>query len=162
MGNFISAITDNNKTNMDTRSQANLNGEPFRTFKFSTDNFQPRHQAIKIYQKSLAGDILIYGNEQYGTWGEQKWGDGVSLDLVWDSDLTQWDTHNWEEDQYVFILGSPTFGILGSSKLGQTSYPFVLLRVVPPQNRFIEPLLGTEFIDTDETTATLNLQEVVF
>jgi hypothetical protein len=50
-----------------------------------------------ISTRSISGDILIWGNPQFGIWGTNKWGN-----IAYSS----------------FILGSPVAGLLGSSKLG--------------------------------------------
>lgn len=50
---------------------------------------------IKVERQNIAGDSLIWGNEEYGEWGTQKWSEAPG-----------------------FILGNDDYGILGTSKLG--------------------------------------------
>ena len=51
MASLIGSLTESNRTNVDARTQVNLGGQPFKTFKFATDNFQIQHQATVVSQK---------------------------------------------------------------------------------------------------------------
>lgn len=131
MASLIGSLTESNRTNVDARTQVNLSGQPFKTFKFATDNFQVQHQATVVSQKNIGGDVLIWGNDGFGQWGSFKWGTTASQS---------------------FILG---LSLLGVNALGDKSSEYEIVRVSPPNNRFNEPFLSDYFIDTDETTATL-------
>lgn len=138
MASLIGSLTESNRTNVDARTQVNLGGQPFKTFKFSTDNFQVQHQATVVSQKNIGGDVLIWGNSALGQWGQFKWGTQASQS---------------------FILG---LSLLGVNALGDKSSEYEIVRVSPPNNSFNEPFLTTYFIDTDETTATVSGGTVTF
>jgi len=61
----------------------------------------------------------------------------------------------------TFILGHPTAGILGTSKLGDSGNPWVTTRVVNPDRKYIDNLLGTTFKDTS-STATWTGGQITF
>lgn len=75
MASLISSITEGNRTSMDSRTNVELNGEPFKTFKFKTETLEPKIQAIQVQIVDLTGNqTLIYNNETYGIWGNFYWG----------------------------------------------------------------------------------------
>jgi hypothetical protein len=135
---ITSAITGSNQDKMEIRSQVELRGEPFKTFKFKTESMQVNHQATIIEQKNIGGDILIYGNAAFGIWDSYKWGTSASQS---------------------FILG---LSLLGVNSLGDVSSVFETIRVVAPDNIFDEPFLSDYFINTSETTATFAVGGVTF
>lgn len=55
-----------------------------------------------------------------------------------------------------FILGHPTNGILGTSELGDQSTPLANAKIVQGNNTYDEYLYDTVFIDSANTTATIN------
>ena len=55
-----------------------------------------------------------------------------------------------------FILGHPTLGVLGTSKLGYRGGTTTLLSVVNYNNRFNENFRDTDYIDLTTSTGTLN------
>jgi len=117
----------------EVRNQVSLNGEPFKTFKFNTESFTGKHQATILEQKNIGGDVLIWGNENFGTWNEFKWG---------------------TEASQSFVLGLSKLGI---NALGDKSSSFEIVRIVPPNDLFEEDFVGEFFIDTTSTTATLGV-----
>jgi hypothetical protein len=135
MAGLIGGITEGNRTNMDSRTNVELQGQPFKTFKFNSDNtLQPIHQATVISEKNIGGDVGIYGNEAFGIYGVAKYGTTANQS---------------------FVLG---LGILGLNALGDKSSEFAITRIVPPNNRFQEDFLGLYFINTSETTATIGTE----
>jgi len=111
-------------------------------FELFDDDFQPKNRGIRIKERSLAGDVLIWGNTSFGTWNSYKWGD-VS--------------------QTSFVLGHSIAGILGTSKLGSNLSSFATLRVVHPNNTYVESFNSTFFKDTASTDAAWGTTgEVVF
>lgn len=127
---IVSILKESSSTNMETRNQVDLNGEPFKTFKFKTEAIYPKHQATVISEKNIGGETLIWGNETYGLWGTYKWGSTASQS---------------------FVLG---LSKLGLNKLGEVTSEFIITRVIPPNNRFEENFISDYFISTSETTAT--------
>jgi hypothetical protein len=130
MSDFISSLTGGNKDRVEMKS-VDLQGEPFKTFKFKTESVQPQHQATIIYQKNIGGDVGIYGNEVFGIYGVAKYGTTASQS---------------------FVLGQ---GRLGLNALGDKSSEYEIVRIVPPQDDFREHFLSTVFIETSETTAVM-------
>lgn len=102
-------------------------------FKFFTDQVDPTDRGIRIKQRSLSGDTLIWGNSFFGTWNSQNWGNTA---------------------QSSFILGHTSAGVLGTSKLGITASDYITLRVVHPGRRYVDNLYDNFFADTANTTAT--------
>jgi hypothetical protein len=131
MANLIESLTEKKRLKMESRTNVELNGQPFGTFKSSIENIYPRLQATQVYQKNIGGDTLIWGNENFGIWNSFKWGDA---------------------ETQSFILG---LGILGLNALGDRASEFELVRVVSPNNIFSEPFLGDNFIDTSLSTAEI-------
>lgn len=128
---FLKGTSD---STTEVRNQVELKGEPFKTFKFATDNFEVKKQAIIIEQKNIGGEMLIYGNESFGTWGAFKWGNEASQS---------------------FILG---LSRLGTNALGDKASEFAVVRILPPNNVFDEFFITDYFID-DETTAELGVYD---
>jgi len=62
-----------------------------------------------------------------------------------------------ELDNNAFIIGDPTWGVLGSgSYLGEDINTKVLSRVYNEYNCFLEPLANERFIDTGSSTAIID------
>lgn len=92
--------------------------------------------ATILYTENIAGGRLIWGSNDFGKWGVFRWSRGTT--------------------NQSFILGHPTAGVLGTSELGSQSSSPVVVRVVNPNNTFIERFRDITFKDTLETTATWN------
>lgn len=135
---LVSSITQSNQDKNEIRSQVELQGEPFKTFKAKTETLEIKHQATVIEQKNIGGDVLIWGNDVFGIFGSYKWGNTASQS---------------------FILGLSQLGI---NALGDRSSSFEVVRVSPPNNLFEEYFLSDYFINTSETTATLTTGNVNF
>ena len=131
MSSLVNIISEDSRTSLDSRTNVELNGEPFKTFKFKTEQIIPQHQATVIKQKNIGGDILIWGNDNFGIWNSFKWGN---------------------ESSQSFILGLSKLGI---NALGDRSSSFEIVRVSAPNNTFDEQFLSTYFVETSETTVTL-------
>jgi len=56
----------------------------------------------------------------------------------------------------LFVLGNPTFGVLGTSILGEDSRVKTILMVVNPNNSFKERFAFDYMLDTTNSTATIN------
>lgn len=137
MASIINSITEGNKTNMDSRTNVELNGQSFKTFKFKTESLNPNSTTI-VYSKNIGGDIGIYGNAIFGIYGTSKYGSVANQS---------------------FVLGN---NILGTSTLGERSSDLEIVRVIPENNIFKENLLSDIFINTGETTATIVVGSVTF
>mgnify|MGYP001099688227 CR=1 FL=1 len=74
MSSVVSSITGTNSSVTETKTRANLNGEPIPTFKFRTEEVTPRVQSTIIESTNIGGATLIWGNEDYGIWNFGKWG----------------------------------------------------------------------------------------
>jgi len=87
--------------------------------------------------KSIAGDILLWGNSVFGIWNSFKWGNSSSTS---------------------FVLGNSLAGVLGISKLGSQSSSYQVREIINP-NRIFRWLLSsaenTYWVDTGNTTATV-------
>jgi hypothetical protein len=139
MVGMIGSLTESGRTSTDHRTQVNLKGQAFKTFKFNTDNtVSPRHQATIIWEKNIGGDVGIYGNESFGIYGTAKYGTTASQS---------------------FILGQ---GILGLNALGDSSSAFQIVRIVPPNGIFEENFVTDYFINTSETTVSQVIGGVIF
>jgi hypothetical protein len=135
MVGMIGSLTESGRTSTDHRTQVNLKGQAFKTFKFNNDNtLQPIHQATVISEKNIGGDVGVYGNDAFGIYGVAKYGTTANQS---------------------FVLG---LGILGLNALGDKSSEFAITRIVPPNDRFQEDFLGLYFINTSETTATIGTE----
>jgi len=130
MASFSDSIVERKKTKLDSRTNVELNGEPFKIFKFKTETISPEHQATVIYQKNIGGETLIWGNENFGIWNNYKWGNTASQS---------------------FILG---LGKLGINTLGERSSELEVVRVVSVDDNFIEQFLGDAFLNMDVSTIT--------
>lgn len=68
-------VTDSNKDRMETRSQVDLQGQPFTVLKAHKEDLTIKVQAIKVEERSVAeSGVMIYGNPAYGDWGSNNWG----------------------------------------------------------------------------------------
>ena len=133
-----SVITSGNKDRIDIRSQVELRGEPFKTFKFKTETINVKHQALILSQKNIGGDVGIWGNPNFAVWGTSKWGNEASQS---------------------FILG---LSKLGLNALGDKSSEFEIVRIVPPNDIFEEEFVSETFINSTSTTATYSTGSVTF
>jgi hypothetical protein len=128
MSSIVSSITGTNSSVTETKTRANLNGEPIPTFKFKTEEVTPRVQSTIIESTNIGGATLIWGNSDYGIWGVGKWGNSANQ---------------------TFVLGLAT---LGSTALGsRLSEPVVIL--VKLEGNYVEDFGTLTFCDTSNTTA---------
>jgi hypothetical protein len=138
MSGIIQGITEGGRTSKDHRTQVNLKGQAFKTFKFNINNeVSPRHQATIIWEKNIGGDVGIYGNESFAEYGVAKYGTTASQS---------------------FILGQ---GILGLNALGDSSSAFSIVRIVPPNGIFEENFVTDYFINTSETTVSQTIGGII-
>lgn len=101
----------------------------------NADNFipvQPRYH--KVVTQNMAGNTLIWGNPSFGTWGSFYWGGSP---------------------QTSFVLGHPSAGVLGTSKLGSQLSAETDYFVAQYLNTYTERFLDTDFKDAS-TNATWN------
>lgn len=104
-------------------------------FVFGDYKFKVRVTKILVEQQNLGGNSLIWGNSSFGTWGSFNWSSGASagiygnINSVYGTSLYSIGTG--------FILGNPTFGILGTSQLGgeisayATTEEIILTQTIP-------------------------------
>jgi hypothetical protein len=114
MANIISSITEGNKTALDSRTNVDLNGEAFGTFKFKTETITPKIQAIIIYTRSVAGDILIWDNPEYGIWDTSLWGGDLTSEQVISRIVPPEDTFEEPFLSTIFINTSETTATIGT------------------------------------------------
>jgi len=78
----------------------------------------------------------------------------VSADTIWNS--FNWNASNWDNIYSSgFFLGNATFGVLGTSKLGDSPTSLTFERVVNPNNKFI-CYFRYNLFENSSTTATWN------
>ena len=100
--------------------------------------------------------------------------EGPSIALKRDvSTSTRWDISKWDENEWNevasqgFILGSPSAGVLGTSKLGSTGTSFEVVSITNPNQNFVwQPYFDntdgtgdyplTRSLIGDNTTATID------
>lgn len=133
---LTSVLTEQLNTVNEIKTNVELNGEPFKTFKFATETIYPKVQAVVVQEKSIGGETLIWGNQSFGVWNEFKWG-------------------NIESNS--FILGNEIAGVLGLNKLGSNLSEFKTIRVVPPNDTFEEEFASMYFISTSSSATVTTL-----
>ncbi len=87
----------------------------------------------------------------------------ISSSTLWD--VNYWDASDskWNESfSSGFIIGSTISGILGTNLLGTPGTSFNTVLVHNDGNRFIDRLNKDTYVDTTNTTATVNVGNVVF
>jgi hypothetical protein len=131
---FTSIITSISDDKKNIKGQDDLIGGSFPVFKLFKEQFEVTDTVV-IQTRNIGGDVGIYGNEAFGIYGTAKYGSTA--------------------DQ-SFILGK---SILGLNKLGSQTSEFSIVRVVNGGNRFVEQFHANTFINTTNTTATLNTNE---
>lgn len=139
MPSIAEILTQNSNDKVEIKSQVNLNGQAFKTFKQFIEQINIYEQATIIESRNIGGSIGIYGNPNFGIYGISTYGNTPTTG---------------------FVLGSALAGILGTNKLGETGSSFEAVRVIPPNNIFIERFIGSIFIDSS-STGTLNDGEYV-
>lgn len=72
-------------------------------FESTTGSIGTRQSGCIVSVRSIAGDGLIWGNQNFGIWGTGKWGNQASQS---------------------FVLGNPQAGVLGTSELGTKTSTF--------------------------------------
>ena len=104
---------------------------------------KPRRRYIKLQKQSIAGDTLIWNHPTYGIWNEYKWGSTA---------------------QSSFVLGSPSYGILGTGQLGSQASAAVTMKLVQGKMTYQEYAYDTDFHDAVNSTATFSTvtQDIAF
>jgi len=125
----------------DFKSEKDLGNLKSMVLISSPRKVKPKHRHTIIKERNIAGDILIWGSTTFGKWGSQKWGDTAT---------------------YSFILGHSGAGILGTSKLGSNVSSWETTRVVNPNRKYIDNLLGTTFKDTSSTATWTGGGQITF
>ena len=83
MSSIVSSITGTNSSVTETKTRANLNGEPIPTFKFRTEDITPRVQSTIIETTNIEGNTtLIWGNTEHGIWGNSNWGSSYTSSTI--------------------------------------------------------------------------------
>jgi len=131
IADVISSMGDDKK---DIKGQDDLVGTSFPVFKLFKEKLELVQTAV-IQNRNIAGDVLIWGNDSFGIWNSYKWGANANT---------------------TFILGSSLAGILGSNKLGSTLSSWETIRVINSDNRFVDIFSTDTFVNTDNTTATVD------
>ena len=134
MSSFINSLVQGTNDKVEIKSNVNLGGQAYQVFKQFKESIEPQDIALIVKSKNIAGDVGIWNNTSLGIWGTSKWGDTATEG---------------------FILGSTLAGVLGTSKLGSTGAEFETIRVVVPNDTFVENFLGETFIN-DDSTVTLD------
>lgn len=62
-------ITQNSNDKVEIKSQVNLNGQAFKTFKQFVETMNVYEQATKVETRNLSSGISIYGNTTHATYG---------------------------------------------------------------------------------------------
>ncbi len=130
MANVNSIITQGNNDRVEIKSQVNLGGQAYRTFKQFLESFEPVIQAVKIEQINIGGDGGVYDNKAFGIYGVARYA---------------------STNTTSFVLGNSQAAILGTTKLGFSNSESIVVRVIPPNNKFIERFIGSVFIDPAST-----------
>jgi len=87
--------------------------------------------------RSIAGNVLIWGNEVFGIWNSFNWGNSTNTS---------------------FILGNSLAGVLGISTLGSQSSVYIVSEIINPNRIWRWLLTSIEndyWVDTGVTTATV-------
>ena len=103
--------------------------------------FQTEPRYRKITTKSIAGDILIWNNSDFGTWNSYKWGSSA---------------------QTSFVLGHSIAGILGTTKLGIQASAEINHFVQQYQDSYTENFIDSDFEDTSGTASWSTTGSVTF
>ena len=83
MSSLTNIFTEQANTTNEVKSQVELNGQPFSTFKLKNETLEPEVQAVKVIQTDITGNVtMIYGNTKYGIWGSFKWGTGPTASVI--------------------------------------------------------------------------------
>lgn len=86
---------------------------------------------LEVNTRSIASDILIWGNVDFGTWNSFKWGSTAQTSLV--------------------LGNTDGAAVLGTSKLGSQSSAFVNHAKVNPSKTYIERFNNDTFKDATTT-----------
>ena len=105
--------------------------------------FKPRRRYMQLQKQSIAGDTLIWNHPNYGFWNSFKWGGDA---------------------QESFVLGSPSYGILGTNKLGSQLSAAINVALVQGNMTYEEYAYDTDFHDAVNSTATFSTvtQDIAF
>lgn len=104
------------------------NADTLTRFQYTTGSFSIEKTFDRVQLKSIGGQTLIWGSDQYGIWGTGLWGNTT---------------------QISFILGNPIAAILGTSTLGISSGATTLQDYyVNWYGNFNETFTGSKFIST--------------
>lgn len=117
----------------DFKTEKNIGNKKSEILFLKKRQIKPKERHLIVDQRVIASDVLVWGNEDFGVWGEDNWGSTA---------------------QASFILGNPDAGILGESQLGSQTSEWERIRVVNPNRNYIDNLYSTTFKDTSSTTAS--------
>jgi len=120
--------TDIQQTRDEIGSEPSVQG----IYKIKTETVAVEEGPTLSKSRSIAGDVMIWGNDDFGVWNSSKWGSAPDI---------------------TFILGNTLAAILGTSKLGDQSSEYVVWRVTNPNKTYHERFGFDTFNDTDVTTA---------
>lgn len=73
MPSIAEILTQNSNDKVEIKSQVNLNGQAFKTFKQFVEQFRITEQATKIESRNLSSGTSIYGNADHATYGTSRY-----------------------------------------------------------------------------------------
>ena len=124
MSDIVSLLKESSSTNMETRNQVDLQGEPFKTFKFKTESITPKVQATTIKVRNLSGNqYLIWDNPTYGIWDSFLWGGDITSELVLNRVVPNNDSfeENFLSDYFISTSETTATRTLGNMNFNVTS-----------------------------------------
>ena len=78
MASVTKIFTEQANTTNDIKSQVDLQGQPFTTFKLKQETITPKVQAVELTTKNITGDALIWDNATYCVLGTNKWASSLT------------------------------------------------------------------------------------
>lgn len=124
MSDIVSLLKESSSTNMETRNQVDLQGEPFSTFKFKTESITPKVQSTTIKVRNLSGNqYLIWDNPTYGIWDSFLWGGDITSEFVLNRVVPNDDTfeENFLSDYFISTSETTATRTLGNINFNLTS-----------------------------------------
>jgi len=99
-----------------------------------SNSINPKKIVTKQITRSIAG-AMIWGSAIFGVWGTSKYGNTLGSS---------------------FILNSQNFGVLGTNSIGANGSEEALYSVIPNNNVFIEYFGQSDYINTTNSTGTID------
>lgn len=127
MAGFIDSLVKNSNDKLEIKTQVDLGGESFQIFKFFRENISPQEVVTIVEEKVLSSGVFILGNSSFGILGTSPLG---------------------AEDELVVVWGNPTYGVWGTSNWGEESSVFIVVRVIPYNDVYIERFNSSQLIET--------------